>query len=887
MTDPKRSLEGRSRIGSGFGTGAPTMRLARPAGSQRGFSWTPQSLVQVAFDLGGDEEIRRPYEQNPWVHAAVKVLAEAAASVRLRLWVSDQDDAAEVGETDALTRLFNRPNPLMSGATLFAAAMIHRKLDGEDFWFLTDAGGAPLKVSDAGKIEVPAQVWPVRGTTVEAVTEKQRVGVNGSARDIKRQIGWRYTTADGIKSETWPLGAVIHFRDYDPSNMKRGIGDVEVLARALTLQFQAERYQEGLLRNSGDPGGFVKYKERLVEGERDRLEQEVNAEFGNPANRGDWKVIDDGAEYIPNSIKPKDMEFHTLLTHTRDTILAVLGVPPPLVGIYDHATFNNITEAKRALWTGGNGVISFLRSVENALDAFLFPSLREPRAQRFVARFDLSSIEALREDTTAKVQAAAEITARGVGLSMNESLALVGVEAEPPGRGGDRYRTLALEVVSDDGSTTSDPSSGAAEGSEGGSSPAAVGKPASAAPVSPDEIPAGGLSLNGAQISAVTNIVLAVAEGRLPRDSAVGLLMQLFGVTLEQAGDMLGSAGTGDETMPNRPAGGSATDEDGPPPESDEDDEPPAPTFESFRGMDHDTLGHQQLRELRTVDPAAWRTEYWRRFDKAVLQEGDASIKKAASKFLRSYRDAQIARLNAVARGAKNMRRRPALLDAEFKAATPNQIADALLLDLDEWVEKMAVQVGPKLAAVYEAALIDAVADIGGAQIGVAAPRVANALAAQQIKLTEGVASTLAKKVKRTLIKTLSTVEGVNIATVQQAVSSVLPELKGALKQAFTDVDSRALAIARTETGAAANTARFVHMDENDVDEHEWISSRDGEVRDMHSSPQGDGAVARVGEPFPNGLLYPHDPAATADQVVNCRCTTAAVIKVPPPESEG
>lgn len=84
----------------------------------------------------------------------------------------------------------------------------------------------------------------------------------------------------------------------------------------------------------------------------------------------------------------------------------------------------------------------------------------------------------------------------------------------------------------------------------------------------------------------------------------------------------------------------------------------------------------------------------------------------------------------------------------------------------------------------------------------------------------------------------------------------------------------RAQTIARTETLAISNQAIYAAYAHKGIEEHEWLSAGDGKVRPSH---QISGEIRRIGERFSNGLLHPHDPSADADEVINCRCTTAPV----------
>jgi len=88
---------------------------------------------------------------------------------------------------------------------------------------------------------------------------------------------------------------------------------------------------------------------------------------------------------------------------------------------------------------------------------------------------------------------------------------------------------------------------------------------------------------------------------------------------------------------------------------------------------------------------------------------------------------------------------------------------------------------------------------------------------------------------------------------------------------------SRTEKIARTEIISAYNEGAMASYEQSGVvEEKEWISSRDADVRPSH---QIDGEPAKLDEPFSNGLMYPGDPAGAAEEIINCRCTVSGVIK--------
>jgi len=113
--------------------------------------------------------------------------------------------------------------------------------------------------------------------------------------------------------------------------------------------------------------------------------------------------------------------------------------------------------------------------------------------------------------------------------------------------------------------------------------------------------------------------------------------------------------------------------------------------------------------------------------------------------------------------------------------------------------------------------------------------------------------------------------------------------LKGAIEDGITDAEAaseigkvfnvakgRANTIARTEIGGAVNDADIAAYLDVGFLYHSWLPTFDAEVRDSHriGMDGNAGETVAIGEPFSNGLLYPHDPAGPADQTINCRCLT-------------
>ncbi len=79
--------------------------------------------------------------------------------------------------------------------------------------------------------------------------------------------------------------------------------------------------------------------------------------------------------------------------------------------------------------------------------------------------------------------------------------------------------------------------------------------------------------------------------------------------------------------------------------------------------------------------------------------------------------------------------------------------------------------------------------------------------------------------------------------------------------------------VARTEINRAQQDAAELTEIELGVTFHQWITGSDERVRGSHRAQHNE--VARVGQPFSNGLRRPLESGAPLGEVVNCRCRIA------------
>ena len=192
-----------------------------------------------------------------------------------------------------------------------------------------------------------------------------------------------------------------------------------------------------------------------------------------------------------------------------------------------------------------------------------------------------------------------------------------------------------------------------------------------------------------------------------------------------------------------------------------------------------------------------------------------------------------------------------------FGKGTTKDYADEIF-DLNKENEILKILVRTLFEDAMRAGAISAAEELGiiGFSFDIGEPEAARFLERKIIKVTK-INETVKKQIRQTLYEGLSAGE-----TVQQ--------LADRIRKVYNMASKRAVTIARTESGACINGARFITARKEGAREHTWITARDELVRPTHAAQ--DGITIRIGDKFPNGLRFPNDPEGPPGEIINCRC---------------
>ncbi|MEQ9518789.1 MAG: phage portal protein [Parvibaculum sp.] len=334
--------------------------------------WTPRDYHALS---------REGYEQNPVAFRAIRMVAEAAASIPWLLYERD----AELTEHPLLT-LLRAPNPMESGVSLMEACYGHMQVSGNAYLEAVEAGNTTRELyvlrPDRMKIVTGATGWPdgyeysVNGRTIRFVEEGSR--------------------------------PVLHLKAFHPTDDHYGFSPMEAAARAIDVHNAANGWNKSLLDNAARPSGALIYKgvngdASLTDGQFQRLKQELSDNYSGSANAGRPLLLEGGLEWQQMGLAPRDLDFNEAKNSAAREIALAFGVPPMLLGIPGDNTFSNYREANLSFWR--QTVVPLVTKTSASLTQWLAPRFGDDLR----LGFDLDAVPALnaeREQLWARVSAA-------------------------------------------------------------------------------------------------------------------------------------------------------------------------------------------------------------------------------------------------------------------------------------------------------------------------------------------------------------------------------------------------------------------------------------------------------------------------------------------------
>lgn len=360
------------------------------------------SFGQGGVAIAGDGRLvsyQGLYESQPWVGIAVNKLVRQIA--RLPLYAHRIKEGTRwEGETEPLehdhplARLLASPYPRAGELTLKAKAAHPALVHGNGtFAIFRDTPGGP-----------PTSLVPLDYRYMTA----HSLGGDGEidAWETSQAGRPRLLAPEDVLHIAWEAGAG-----------DLGVSPLKQLGVTLRAEDSAQRYQASSFENGARPSGALVLPQdaNLDADERAELRAEIRGQHAGVDQSFKIALLSGGMDWKPFSHTAVEAELIDQRKLNREEVAAAYDVPPPLIGILDHATYSNVAEMHRMLY--GMVLGPWLALLEDAIKVQLIDTYQPWAQERLYVAFDLT--EVLRGDTLAEVQAVREAITAGV-MTLNE-----------------------------------------------------------------------------------------------------------------------------------------------------------------------------------------------------------------------------------------------------------------------------------------------------------------------------------------------------------------------------------------------------------------------------------------------------------------------------------
>lgn len=319
----------------------------------------PVTGMRLSDDLYAD--YAAIWRAQPQVRTVVGFLARNIAQLGLHCFRRVSDVDRERLTDHPVARLFARPNPTLTTYRLFATLVSDMAIYDCAFWVKVRGEGGLL-----GLIPIPPN----------------RVTPNGG--------NWLNTESfvirqDYNKTITLPADQVVHFRGYNPVDPRSGDSPLNSLRSLLLEEYESNRQRQAMWRNGARMSGIITRPldaPQWSDTARERFTSSWRSSYtGSGGDVGGTPMLEDGMTFASIGMNSEQAQYVQTRKLTREEVSCAYWIPPPMVGILEHATFSNITEQHKMLyqdclgpWTVGiqqEIALQVLPDIEDSEDVYV------------------------------------------------------------------------------------------------------------------------------------------------------------------------------------------------------------------------------------------------------------------------------------------------------------------------------------------------------------------------------------------------------------------------------------------------------------------------------------------------------------------------------------
>ena len=352
-----------------------------------------------------DNYITEGYRRNATIYSLINIITKAATTIPFMVYEKTKDSeykrykAMQSGVADPtalyksqlikknalielegheLQQLLEKPNAAQSYSSWISELIAFRKLTGNGYIY----GISPETGANAGKFTemyiMPSQVMEIISNGMLEPVSKYRLEYNG--------------TYD------MPAEAICHIKDFNPyydgtGSHLYGQSPLRAGFRSLTTNNEAVTTGVKYLQNQTARGILMSEEGDINEVQAQQLKDKFRRQHQGSGNAGDILITPKKLSWVNFGLNASDLSLIEQYNASVKDLCNIYGVPVQLLNNTDASTYNNMKEAKKALYQ--MAVIPELMKIQDELNRWLAPKYGD----KICIEYDFTSIPEMQEET--------------------------------------------------------------------------------------------------------------------------------------------------------------------------------------------------------------------------------------------------------------------------------------------------------------------------------------------------------------------------------------------------------------------------------------------------------------------------------------------------------
>ena len=352
-----------------------------------------------------DNYINEGYRKNATVYSLINIITKAAATIPFHIYekvnnnkyksykslsngISDpsvmykanmlkQQALVEV-DMPELQKLMDRPNPAQSYASWITELIAFGKLTGNRYVY----GIGPDSGANVGKYQ---ELYVMPSHIVE-------INTGGFMKPID------FYSIEYNGTFKVPAEDMLHIKDFNPyydgtGTHLYGQSPLKAGFRAMTTNNEATETGVKFLQNQTSRGILMSEEGDLNEVQAQQLKDKFRRQHQGSGNAGDVIITPKKLSWVNFGLSTSDLSLIQQYNASIKDLCNIYNVPVQLLNNTESSTYNNMKEAKKALYQ--NCVIPELQKIQDELNRWLSPKYGE----NICIEYDFSVIPELQEET--------------------------------------------------------------------------------------------------------------------------------------------------------------------------------------------------------------------------------------------------------------------------------------------------------------------------------------------------------------------------------------------------------------------------------------------------------------------------------------------------------